>query len=275
MTKNALIVLITLAACQPRTAPQSPQSADDAPAEAAAPAAAPAETAAPTTEPAAAAAAVSEELPQVELAPLVELLNAALSGRDLPQTPFTLPGNRGEQVVRVQGAFPGSAMSASAALLKVDVTLEGCGDTGGLALGLLQTADGQLFIVGLGDQFQAAAGADAVGFENVSEATTIALEALRVDELDELRLTDEVCEQRFGSVERCHRVFRELPTEESFARYRGLLSRCQAEPVFTLAVVGLFLADDSGAELQALARFARRGEELALSEPIVLAPGVE
>lgn len=280
--KSILTLALLLTACQPRTDPHSaadpessptetPRAAEDMSSDEASATPAPGSPAAPAS----ASTPASEPAPQVVLTPLVELLNAALTGRDLPQTPFALPGTRGEQIVRVQGAFPEGAMSASAALLKVDVTHEGCGDGGGLALGLLQTGDGRIFIVGLGDQFQAASGESRVGLENLSETAAAALSMLRSGDIESLRLTDAVCQQRFDSVERCHRIFRELPSDETFARYRAMLSGCQTEPVLTLAVVGLFLFDASGGELQALARFERRDEGLALTAPIVLAPGVE
>lgn len=202
---------------------------------------------------------------------LTALVSAALGGRDLPETALRLPGTRGEQIVAVQGGgFPEGDILAEASMIKVDVTLEGCGDHGGLTIGLFQTNE-DVFIVGLGSQFSPSTAASN-SFDDVVTLTDTMLEALSNGTASEHLLGDEECAAILGSVEQCRRVFQEIPDEATLASYAQMLSGCEATPVVTPSMVGFFLRDEAGNQFQGMARLTVSSGSLALSEPIAIAP---
>jgi len=204
---------------------------------------------------------------------LAAVVSAALSGQALPESAIQLPGSRGEQVVTVQGGFPEGAVRVELSMLKVDVTLEGCGDRGGLTLGLLQTRT-EVFIVGLGDQFTASTVPSLTGHEDIAALTGAVLSALSERSASELVLEHETCARLFGSAEQCRRVFQEIPDEATLNQYGRMLEGCSATPVEILALVALFFRDEAGHRFQGVARLAERDGRLALTGPIVIAPGL-
>lgn len=217
--------------------------------------------------------AAAAPTPRVDRIPreLAALASAALGAEDLPETSFALPARRGEELVQLQGdRFPEVPLTVTAALLKVDVTLEGCGEGGGLTLGLLQTSGG-LRLVGLGDQFRRATGPSPTGLDDVAAAARVLLEALERGEAGPAVLGLDECGRAFGGEARCRRIFQELPTDAALARYGAVLRSCEAEPVYALDVVGLFLTDGAGTELQGMARMGSRDGRLVLTAPIVIA----
>lgn len=247
------------------TPDDSPPAAADAPETPAEPAA-PAPSGEPDAPEGPRATALVDEL--------VQTLEAAFAGQELPQTTLLdLRGARAEQVVRVQGGWPEGELTVEAAMLKVDVTLEGCGAEGGLTLGVLQTDDG-LFIVGLGDQFTAASAATPAPLAQVQAVTEHLLAAIAAGDDDALVLTTEACAPLLGSAELCQRTFQELPDQPTLARYTEHLSSCEATPRLTLPIVALWLTDESGARFQALARLTTTDDGRPTpTEPITFAPG--
>lgn len=205
---------------------------------------------------------------------LTAVVSAALGGHDLPTTMVRLSGSRGEQVVAVVGGgFPEGALDVEASMLKVDITLDGCGERDGLTLGLFQTRQ-DVYIVGLGDQFSASSGPSAVGHEDVATLTNAMLRALSNGSASELVLDHDRCAEILGNAEHCRRMFQELPDDAVLARYGQMLSECEATPLITLSIVALLLRDERGRSFQGMARLAAHEGELSLTEPITIAPGL-
>lgn len=205
---------------------------------------------------------------------LTAVISAAVVGRDLPDTVVRLPGSRGEQVVSVVGqGFPEGTLVAEASIFKLDITLDGCGEEGGLALGLFQTQQG-VFIIGLGDQFNASSGPSAVGHDDVASMTDAMLRVITEGSASEYVLHHDRCEEILGNMLHCRRMFQELPDDDVLDRYGQMLPECESTPVVMLAFVGLLLRDERGTSFQGIARFAANEGELSLSEPITIAPGL-
>lgn len=276
MRAPTAIALLILAGCRP-TAPVTAADVDDEPAPTAEPT--------PIDEPAPPEggenAGGEETTPEITVRraqgivdELVETINAALAGRELPATSMIFPGSRGEQVVRLQAeGFPRGELVAAASMLKVDVTLEDCEPNGGLTIGFVQSTSG-IHIVGLGDRFLASTGPTPEPLAEVVALTEHLMEELAGGNGGELVLQDAECERDFGGIEHCRRLFQELPNAETLERYQRLLSSCEAHPVYALTVVGLWLRDEAGTEFQAIARMRNRGERPVVTEPILLGSGL-
>ena len=157
-------------------------------------------------------------------------------------------------------------------MLKVDITMTGCGPNGGLTLGIVQSESG-VHVVGLGDQFTAAEGPTPAGLEEVVALTEHILGEISHGAGAGIVLQDTECEADFGSAETCRRMFHEIPDERTLERYQQLLSSCEATPAYALAIVAFWLRDESGTTFQGLARIATNNGRLTLTEPLLIASG--
>ncbi len=202
---------------------------------------------------------------------LSSILNAALAGRDLPDLEIGVPGTRGEQLVTVGGeGFPTGDLTVVATLLKIDVTLTGCGPDGGLTVGVVQSPAG-LHVVGLGDQFVRASGETPESLHEVATVAEHILSAIARDQAGSMVIDDATCEAHFGGAAQCRRVFGEVPTERTLERYREMLTPCEADPTITLSFVALWLRDESGAIFQGAARMETVRGQPSLTGPITIA----
>lgn len=214
----------------------------------------------------------TDDVPQVTqiIGDLTATISSALSGQDLPDTVFRLPGTRGEQVVNVQSGFPQGLLTVDAAMFKLDITLPGCGESGGFSIGVLQVRD-MTRLVGLGDRFTPVQDQPR-GLEEMNQLAEYLLDTIEGESATVL--SDAECVTLFGSDDLCRRMFRDRPDEATVTRYQQRLSSCDATPMTMVPLVAFWFRDESGTTFQGLAELNIQDGLLALAAPITVVPGV-